>query len=592
MNQFRALCVGALLACMSLAIGYSQEGSNVPRPTSLPVETEPGIPVVDKLTAQKCGTCHKADDKGNLTRISWIRTTPEGWQEAIKRMVRLNGLVLQPDEARHILNYLTTDHGLAPEETQPHRWYLEMRQINEEQLPSPQVRIACASCHPFARPQTWHRSPAEWKLLVNMHLGYFPVSEYNSFHARARPDGYGVLPATLTTPVTPGPAPGAGPVPNPKEPVDEALEYLEKNQGLHAAAWSNWRAALQDPNLKGRWIISGSSPGKGRYYGTMTVTPGNAPSAFKTETTLTRVADGSTMTFSGETFIYTGYEWRGRSQCKPIGTVREVMTISADQSKIEGRWFWGGYQEFELNVMARRASNDITVVGTDVSSIQQGAKAVSIKIIGENFRRGLTAADINLGVGVRVTKVTSVKPTEIGIVVDVDPKIISGFRTVSVKARTAPSALAVYDKIDYIRVVSSSALARLGGAGHPKGYVQYEAVAFNRGLDGIANTSDDIDLGPIPVRWSMEEFIARYNDDDKEFVGSISADGLFTPAAEGPNPQRRFSTNNTGDVWVVATYKTGRNVPSDKEAEALTAKSYLAVTVPVYMKWDQPEVAQ
>ncbi len=84
----------------------------------------------------------------------------------------------------------------------------------------------------------------------------------------------------------------------------------------------------------------------------------------------------------------------------------------------------------------------------------------------------------------------------------------------------------------------------------------------------------------------MEEFIARYNDDDKEFVGSISAEGLFTPAGEGPNPQRKFTTNNTGDVWVVANYK------DEKSGTTLTAKSYLVVAVPVYMKWDEPEVAQ
>ncbi len=70
-------------------------------------------------------------------------------------------------------------------------------------------------------------------------------------------------------------------------------------------------------------------------------------------------------------------------------------------------------------------------------------------------------------------------------------------------------------------------------------------------------------------------------------MGSIDNDGLFTPAGEGPNSQRRFTTNNTGDVWVVANYKN-----SDSGAAPLTAKSYLVVTVPVYMKWDEPEVAQ
>jgi quinohemoprotein amine dehydrogenase len=55
-------------------------------------ETEAGIPVTDKLVVEKCGTCHTPDGKGNLSRISWSRTTPEGWAQAIHRMVKLNGL--------------------------------------------------------------------------------------------------------------------------------------------------------------------------------------------------------------------------------------------------------------------------------------------------------------------------------------------------------------------------------------------------------------------------------------------------------------------------------------------------------------------
>src|SRR5262245_6188127 len=65
--------------------------------------SEEGFPVTDGLVIKKCGTCHAKDEKGNLSRISWIRTTPEGWQEAIKRMVRLNGVELTPAEARSIV---------------------------------------------------------------------------------------------------------------------------------------------------------------------------------------------------------------------------------------------------------------------------------------------------------------------------------------------------------------------------------------------------------------------------------------------------------------------------------------------------------
>ena len=545
----------------------------------MPAEKEPGFPVTDKLTIDKCSSCHKADDKGNLTRISWIRTTPEGWEEAIKRMVRLNGLSITPVEARHVVSYLAADHGVAPEEIADRRWYLEMRQPETEPIPSPQVRMACASCHAFARPETWFRSSTEWKLLENMHIGYFPVSENNSFHARPRPEGV-QFPTAATEP--------GG---HTKDPVEYALEYLDKNQPLHSAAWSNWRASLRDADLKGRWMLSATSPGKGRYFGFMTITPTSEPNAFTTEAILTRVADGSKVTLKGQSIIYTGYEWRGRakadSKAEPMESVREVMAVSPDQSKMEGRWFWGDYQEFGFNMLARRESSDVTVLGTDVPSIRAGSKGVPVKIYGERFPRGVTASDISLGTGVHIAKITAATPTEISVLVDVDPQLVSGFRSVSVKTGLAPNAFAVYDKVDYIKVSNDSALARLGGGPHPKGYVQFEAVGYNRGLDGEANTADDINLGPMPVKWTMEEFISHYNDNDKEFVGSISAEGLFTPAGEGPNPQRRFMTNNTGDVWIVANYQE-----NGKSGTPMQAKSYLVVTVPVYMKWDEPEVAQ
>ncbi len=51
--------------------------------------SENGFPVKNALVVSKCGGCHASDAKGNMSRISWIRTTPEGWEEAIKRMVRL-----------------------------------------------------------------------------------------------------------------------------------------------------------------------------------------------------------------------------------------------------------------------------------------------------------------------------------------------------------------------------------------------------------------------------------------------------------------------------------------------------------------------
>ena len=45
---------------------------------------------------------------------------------------------------------------------------------------------------------------------------------------------------------------------------------------------------------------------------------------------------------------------------------------------------------------------------------------------------------------------------------------------------------------------------------HPQGYQQFEAIAYQRGADGKAHTADDVELGPIDVNWSVEEFYAVY----------------------------------------------------------------------------------
>src|SRR5271169_4486040 len=84
-----------------------------------PAPPEEGIPVTDPLVISKCGTCHARDAKGVMGRISFERATPEGWEEAIKRIVRLNGLVISPGDARAVVKYLATYHGLAPEEAKP-----------------------------------------------------------------------------------------------------------------------------------------------------------------------------------------------------------------------------------------------------------------------------------------------------------------------------------------------------------------------------------------------------------------------------------------------------------------------------------------
>ncbi len=538
---------------------------------------EEGIPVTNPLVIEKCGTCHKKDDKGNLSRISWERTTPEGWEQAIKRMIRLNGLTLTPEEARAIVKSLSATHGLAPEEAKPVMYVPEMR-IVDETIAEDHLRTACASCHSIGRARSWRRSKEEWNLLVAMHSGYFQVSDFGSFYRFIPPSD--------------GPAP---PGQDRRQPVEVAVDSLAKDFPLNTPEWAAWRARMRAPKLSGRWIISGYQLGRGKVIGEMVVEPGAAEDEFSTNVKLTYLKDGSTVTRNGKSLVYSGYTWRGRSKTANAvapspsnaggnpAELREVMWVSPDQSTMEGRWFWGSYEEFGYDVKLVRAGDGPIVLGTDRTMLKAGSTAQRVRIYGDNLPRA-TAAEIDFGNGVAVKRIVDQSASQITVEVDVDAKAIFGKRDVSVRRAVTPNAIAIYDKIDYIKVKPETALARLGGAGHPKGFQQFEAWAYNRGPDNKPNTPDDVELGPVDAQWSIEEFYAVYGDDDKEFVGTLSPQALFTPALEGPNPKRRFSRNNYGDVWVVATYKG--------EEKPLTAKSYLVVTVPLYVKWDQPEVAQ
>jgi len=153
-------------------------------------KVEDGIPVADPLVVAKCGGCHKKDEKGNLSRISWERTTPEGWEEVIKRMVRLNGLTLNPEEARRVIKSLSSSHGLAPEEAGPVAYMPEHR-IVQESFPNENMKATCASCHPFGRVASFRRSPDEWKRLADLHVALYPIVELTAFRRREPRAGAG-----------------------------------------------------------------------------------------------------------------------------------------------------------------------------------------------------------------------------------------------------------------------------------------------------------------------------------------------------------------------------------------------------------------
>ncbi len=591
------LCArGLVLLGVASALAFAQSAAR------------PGIPIDDPLTIRKCGGCHQRDGNGMMKRLSYMRTSPEVWEQAIKRMIRLNGLSITPAEVRDVLRYLSANNGLAPEEMKAAFWEVEHRTTGyqDDYTPNAALQKTCNSCHNIGRVLAQRRTRDDYEKLISMHIGLFPGSANTFRPQKPKPVGEAEAPARPVATLAAGiqmeyPRGSAAVSGSGKYPVDLALDYLSKEQPLITPEWTSWRAAMRPAKLAGTWLLSGYQPGLGKLYGQVTITPGAGEDQFSTSVEFRYVESGSTVKKAGKGIVYTGYNWRGRvsgatAAAPPAITStvipsewREAMMVSRDGNSMEGRWFWSGFGELGIDVKLVRLGAEPQVMGTDVSAL--GTPSTStVTIYGGNFPASLKPADIDFGRGVTVKRIVSATPTLLKVEVEVGAKAPVGLRDVAIGRSSAPEALAVYDKVAYIEVSPEANVSRLGGLKYPKEYAQFEAIAWALGPDGKPQTEDDVYLGPVAARWSMEEFTATPDDDDTQYVGSLDDKGLFTPNIEGINPKRQkqannFASNNFGDVWVVASYRS----PDGRE---LKARSYLVVTVPNYTLYDQPEVAQ
>jgi quinohemoprotein amine dehydrogenase len=510
---------------------------------------EGAIPVTDPLVLSKCASCHPVDEHGNMQRLSWERATPEGWEEVLKRMLRTDLVALTPTEAREVIKYLSASHGLAPEETKPVMYYVERRINAETGLANDNLLDACGKCHAVARALSWRRSLADWKLFVDEHSERYKL-----------------------------------------KPNAEVIAFLCQAAPLRTPEWAAWSARKHWPEISGRWLVTAHVAGRGTLYGEMNVQPGKAEGEFTTRVTLRSVNDGSAIVRAGHVVVYGGHEWRGRSKgAESPGSIandmandmpndmpddlaneaREALWISPDGSKAQGRWFWGQYQEFGFDVTMQRASTRPVLLATDVPSMKIGSEANHIRLIGENFPARVKPADLSLGPGVSVRRIASSTASEIVAEVDVATDAVCGKRDVAFQSVTLPGALAIYDRVDYVKVTPDSAMAAFGGGSSTRGFQQFEAIGYQRGADGRLHTADDMELGPVDVTWSMEVFY-EVDGSKRDLVGRVSSTGFFTPAAE--------SAGANYDVWVIATARNEKN----KEGKPLVGKSYLVVTVPSY----------
>jgi quinohemoprotein amine dehydrogenase len=446
----------------------------------------------------------------------------------------------------------------------------------------------CRRCHSIGRVLSERRTRDEWNGLIAMHRYYYPGIDGNSggFRRGGPPDaGRGAAPAAR------GRAGDGGRGSENQHPVDRALTRLIADFPLISQEWTAWSAAMRTPRLAGRWALAGYEIGQGPVFGEFTIAERpEMPDAFTTDGRFTYTRTGQTVTRRSRGVVYTGFNWRGRSADTPDdpGTWREVAFIERNGQEMSGRWFTGAHDETGIDVTLRRVSTDPVVLGSDVSALRTSAAGRRLRIFGANLPANLAPTDVVVGQGVRVTRVVEATPSMIAVDLDVAADARIGPRDLSVAGFTKAAALVVYGTMDGIKVVPRAGMARVGGAAMPARLEQFEARGVSNGLDGKPNTPDDLDLGPVDARWTLEEYTATFKDDDLRFVGELSQGGLFTPNVDGPNPQRSGNRNNVGDVWVVATHTP----EGQAAAKPLRARSYLLVTVPIYMDWRSREVGR
>ena len=528
-------------------------------------DDDPGIPIENAAVREACGSCHAPDDAGRLSRISFRRTTPEGWQQTIRRMVTLNDATIAPETAREVVRFLANTLRLAPDEARPSAYEVE-RRADDQPYDDAEIQQICTQCHSMGRVISQRRTEDEWSLLMAMHRGYYPYSDFQAFRRSGPP--------------SPDPEP---------QPVDQAIAHLSERFPLDTPEWAAWSATMRPARVAGTWLLRGRAHGIGAVYGQVTITavPGTVDE-FTTETRYVYARDGRRVTREGRAIIYTGFQWRGRSSEGPDDAdgLREVMFVERDWQTMTGRWFTGAYDEVGLDVTLERVARAPAVAGVHPPRIRIGATA-TLRIHGVDLAPQTSPDALDLGPGIEVLRIIETTSDRMDIEVRVDSAAAVGERDLFLDQAARAGAVTVYDTVHRLGVTPQAGMARVGGIRFPKQYQQFEARAFHDGPDGESGTDDDLDLGLVDVTWTVEEYAATFGDDDIQYVGTIDPHGRFTPAEDGPNVERSGNRNNIGDVWVIATYAGD----ADEDA-VLRARAHLLVTVPLYMRWEPTAVEE
>lgn len=498
----------------------------------------------EALLVENCAGCHSVEGSKQLTRIDAQRKTPEGWTMTLFRMDVVHDVKLSNADRRALVKHLSDTRGMAPSETADFRYILERTPNVVESATNESISGMCTRCHSLARAGLQGRTEEEWLLLAHQHLGQWPTTEYQ---AGGRDREWFKL-------------------------AVELAPTLAREYPFETAAWTEW-AAREKKSMAGTWRIAGSAPNRGVFTGHMLVDETGADT-YSVETAID-YADGTKEIGTGGAIVYTGFEWRARVNVEGV-SMSQVFAASEDGDAMAGRMFRTTADELGFHVTAVREADGVSeVLAVSPTHLRAGSSA-EITISGTGL-----SGDVSLGEGVGIEAVLSAAPNRIKVKATAAEDTQAGPRAVRVGSTESEVSLTVYEKVDSVRIEPPFAIARVGGGSTPRVQATFEAVAYANGADGQPGTDDDVRIGAMPAVWSVKAFdeVAQAMEDAK-FAGAMDArSGIFTPAMAGPNAARPFSTNNAGNLSVVAVV--------NDDGQTLTGEGQLVVTV---QRWNDPPI--
>lgn len=482
----------------------------------------------ENLLMTRCITCHQPID-GKMDVVAEQRKTPEGWEMTLIRMMRMHGAKLTPDELRTLVKYLSDTYGLAPAEVEPFRYILEKRNnlVVQHEIPK-MIQASCMQCHSYERVALQRRSREMWDRMPDTKLALFTNTENVTASS-------GLLTDYWYT-----------------EAKQQVVPYLAKQYPLASTVWTKWQTKAKS-DYAGPWKIVGHDAGKGGDYTGQVTLKASGEDTYEGDFTL-NFSDGTKTAGKTTGMIYTGFQWRGSAQLDGGKMQREIFFASEDGAILKGRRLLTPVGDLGMDETWYKSGGKARLLLVSPEALQAGKKQ-QVKIFGANLPQNLAASAVNLGAGMQVQSLTQSGDDTVIAEVEVAKGATVGTRQGKIQGANGTVPLYVYQAIDYIRLSPETAFARPGGEHAPKVFQQFEAFAYLNGPDGVKGTKDDVKLHRVgPVKWSLNEYVKRLNDDDVHFVGTVDDTGLFTPAKDGPNSQRHMMDHNVGDVWVEGWY--------------------------------------